>query len=60
MEKVFSNLIGNAVKYSPQGESIWISASAEYGRLLFSVENSRAQIPKDSITSGAGNIYYNG
>lgn len=49
MEKVFSNLIGNAVKYSPQGAAVWISVSAECSRLVFSVENAGTQIPKDSI-----------
>lgn len=49
MEKVFSNLIGNAIKYSPQGVSIWISSFAEYGRLVFSVENTGTHIPEDSI-----------
>ena len=49
MEKVFSNLIGNAIKYSPQGASIWISSFTEYGRLIFSVENTGTHIPDDSI-----------
>lgn len=49
MEKVFSNLIGNAIKYSPQGASIWISSFTEYGRLVFSVENTGTHIPEDSI-----------
>lgn len=49
MEKVFSNLIGNAVKYSPQGKAVWISIFAECNRLVFSVENAGIHIPKDSI-----------
>ncbi len=49
MEKVFSNLIGNAIKYSPQGASIYISVHVEHGQIEFSVENTGAHIPEDSI-----------
>ena len=49
MEKVFSNLIGNAVKYSPYGAVIYISAHADYEQVEFSVENTGVHIPGDSI-----------
>ena len=49
MEKVFSNLIGNAIKYSPQGAFIYISVHTEYRQIEFSVENTGAHIPEDSI-----------
>lgn len=49
MEKVFSNLIGNALQYSPRGASVRISVHTECGRMDFSVENSGAHIPEDSI-----------
>lgn len=49
MEKVFSNLIGNAIQYSPPGASIRISGQMEDGRFCFSVENSGAHIPENSI-----------
>lgn len=49
MEKVFSNLIGNAIKYSPQKASICISAYAEHEQIEFSVENTGVHIPEDSI-----------
>ena len=49
MGKVFSNLIGNAIKYSPQGASIHISIHAEHEQIKFSVENTGAHIPEDSI-----------
>lgn len=49
MEKVFSNLIGNAIKYSPHGADIWISALLEHGRAVFSVENMGEHIPAESI-----------
>lgn len=50
MEKVFSNLIGNAIKYSPYGASICISAYTEQERVGFSVENTGVHIPEDSIS----------
>lgn len=49
MEKVFSNLIGNAIKYSPQKASIYISAHAEHEQIEFSIENTGVHIPEDSI-----------
>ncbi|MDE6639793.1 MAG: HAMP domain-containing histidine kinase [Acetatifactor sp.] len=49
VEKVFSNLIGNAVKYSPKGSTIRISAFAEHERTGFSIENTGVHIPEDSI-----------
>ncbi len=49
MEKVFSNLIGNAIKYSPQKASIDISVHMEHGKIGFSVENTGAHIPEESI-----------
>ena len=49
MEKVFSNLIGNAIKYSPQKASIDISVHMEHGKIEFSVENTGVHIPEESI-----------
>ncbi len=49
MEKVFSNLIGNAVKYSPQGASVRISVDTEHEQIGFSVENTGVHIPEESI-----------
>ena len=64
MEKVFSNLMGNAIKYSPQGASIRISVrmnrqqmereqmqqeQMEREQMEFSVENTGAHIPEDSL-----------
>lgn len=49
MEKVFSNLIGNAVKYSPSGAAIQISGHMEGAKLVFSVENTGTHIPDESI-----------
>lgn len=49
MEKVFSNLIGNAIQYSPPGASIRICGHMERGEFCFSVENGGANIPEESI-----------
>ncbi len=49
MEKVFSNLIGNAVKYSPQGGDVFIAVKMAENQFDFSIENSGAQIPQESI-----------
>ena len=49
MEKVFSNLIGKAVKYSPSGATVRISGHMEGGQLDFSVENTGTHIPDESI-----------
>lgn len=49
LKKVFFNLIGNAIQYSPPGASIQISGHMECERFYFSVENSGTHIPADSI-----------
>ncbi len=48
-EKVFSNLIGNAVKYSPERAAIHISLCQNPGSLTFSVENTGVHIPEDCL-----------
>ncbi len=50
MKKVFSNLIGNAIIYSPQGAEIDIIAQVEEDQFLFSVENTGTNIPEDCIS----------
>lgn len=49
IEKVFSNLIGNAVKYSPDRAEIRISLCENSGRLAFSVENTGVHIPENCL-----------
>lgn len=49
LEKVFSNLIGNAVKYAPEGAVIHIIVQTAGGHFLFSVENTGTHIPVESI-----------
>lgn len=49
IEKVFSNLIGNAIKYSPQGAVIDISVHEQHAKHLFCIENSGTHIPEEAI-----------
>lgn len=49
LEKVFSNLIGNAVQYAPAGARIHIAAGVAQGRFEFLVENSGTHIPDECI-----------
>lgn len=48
MEKVFSNLIGNAVKYAPPGAAIQVAARRRESDYLFSIENSGTHIPEEA------------
>ena len=50
LEKVFSNLIGNAILYSPPGASVWISVDIQQGQMEFSVENEGAHIEESDIS----------
>ncbi len=45
LEKVFSNLIINAVKYSPAKASIYIIAQKENNTFSFCIENTGTHIP---------------
>lgn len=47
MEKVFSNLIGNAIKYAPPSAEISITIDTAAGRHRFSIENTGTHIPEN-------------
>lgn len=49
MEKVFSNLIGNAVKYAPPKAVVDITVREREGSWLFSIENTGTHIPEEAI-----------
>ena len=49
IEKVFSNLIGNAVKYSPLKAVINITVQKQQNSYLFSIENHGTHIPEEAI-----------
>ena len=50
IEKVFSNLIGNAIKYSPEGAAIDIVAHGQQGKCSFCIENSGTHIPEEALS----------
>ena len=47
---VFSNLIGNAIKYAQEGGKIWCGFKEEPEELLFYVKNEGRGIPADKLT----------
>ncbi len=49
IEKVFSNLIGNAIQYTPQEESINIVLRKNVNSLTFSIENTGVSIPEREL-----------
>lgn len=50
IEKVFSNLIGNAIKYSPEGATIDITVHEQQQKHLFCIENSGTHIPEEALS----------
>ncbi len=51
MEEVFSNLISNGIKYSPEGGRVHISVTEENKYLCVSVEDTGYGIPEDELDS---------
>jgi signal transduction histidine kinase len=45
MERVFQNLIGNAIEAMPEGGSVFVRAARENGEILVSVEDTGPGIP---------------
>src|SRR5690606_22110372 len=46
-EQVLSNLVSNAIKYSPLTEAVSIRVTAENNQICFSVEDRGVGIPQD-------------
>lgn len=51
LEKITNNLITNAIKYSPCGETILVQATIKKGSLYFSVKNSGRPISQDVLAT---------
>jgi PAS domain S-box-containing protein len=49
IEEVVSNLIGNAIKYTPEGGRVIVSAAAENGYIRTSVRDNGIGIPSEDI-----------
>jgi PAS domain S-box-containing protein len=47
--QVLVNLLGNAVKFSPAGGTVWMSAAAEGSGVTFSVRDQGRGIPADKL-----------
>ncbi len=50
MERVFQNLIDNAIKNTPQDGDIQVSIVANDKELIFAIENSGSSIPADIVS----------
>ncbi|MEL6962891.1 MAG: HAMP domain-containing sensor histidine kinase [Pseudomonadota bacterium] len=49
LHHVFTNLMSNALKYSPKSESIWVSTRQENGAVTVSVRDEGVGIPEDEL-----------
>ena len=47
--RVFSNLVGNAIKFTPEGGTVAIGARNEDGRVCFQVSDSGPGIPEEQL-----------
>lgn len=57
LDQVLTNLITNAFKYTPKGESIIVSVVNNDSNYLISVENTGAYIPEEEIENIYSNFY---
>lgn len=49
LQKVINNLVSNAIAYSPEGCSIYLTAFAEEGSVQFLLENTGVHIPDSEL-----------
>jgi signal transduction histidine kinase len=48
LERVFDNLVGNAIKFTPTGGTITVSAQRQSGRVQFLIKDTGRGIPKEA------------
>lgn len=49
LEQVLINIITNAIKYSPSGDTVILTARCNYGNVIISVKDFGIGIPKDDL-----------
>jgi signal transduction histidine kinase len=51
MIQAFTNLLGNAIKFSDRNSTIWFTARKQAGRMLFQVRDCGRGIPADKLSA---------
>jgi signal transduction histidine kinase len=49
LRQVLANLIGNAIKYTPEGKYISVAANHEHGEIIVSVHDTGIGIPQEDV-----------